>query len=465
MFIGREDELKFLEDKYHTDEGQFIVIYGRRRVGKTELLREFCKDKPHIFYTCTEIPDEQQLKSFGAKILATGLPAARYISSFSGWEQAFGSICEIPISEKKVLIIDEFPYAVKNNNSIPSMLQKVWDEHLKDQNVMVVISGSSMSFIEDEILSEHKPLYGRATGVMKILPMSFYEAIEFFPSFNNEEKIAAFSILGGIPHYLKQFDDRMSLEDNIKKNILTKGCVLYSEVEFLLKQELRDVNVYNVIIEAVALGNTKLNDIHQRTSIDKNKLSVYIKNLIELGIIVREFSVDENTKEHANSQRGLYFLTDNFFKFWYSFIFPYISEIESGDAEGIWEYAIKGNLNNFVSYGFEKVCIEFLRKKNRENTLPFHFTKIGRWWNKQDEIDIMALSNDKKSIILGECKYRNSPIDNHDINRTLKKYKTSSDVNVFHYFFSRSGYTADVLKNFSSPQITLISLNDIFNDE
>ena len=136
-----------------------------------------------------------------------------------------------------------------------------------------------MSFIEDEILSEHKPLYGRATGVMKILAMSYYEAIEFFPSFNNEEKIAAFSILGGIPHYLKQFDDRMSLEDNIKKNILTKGCVLYSEVEFLLKQELRDVNVYNVIIEAVALGNTKLNDIHQRTSIDKNKLSVYIKNL------------------------------------------------------------------------------------------------------------------------------------------------------------------------------------------
>lgn len=462
MFIGRKEELAFLEEKYNSETGQFIVLYGRRRVGKTELLKEFCKGKTNVFFTCTEVPDEKQISSISSRILATGVPAARYISSFSDWEQVFSNIKEIPGDGKKILVIDEFPYAVKANDSIPSILQKVWDETLKDSNVMIIISGSSMSFMEDEILAEHKPLYGRATGIIKMLPLNFYEAIQFFPGFSDEDKVTAYSILGGIPHYLKQFNDNLTLEENIKKNILTRGCILYSEVEFLLKQELREVNVYNVIIEAIALGNTKLNDIHQKTQIDKNKLSVYIKKLIELGIVGREFSADEKEKEQANVQRGLYSLTDNFFKFWYAFVFSNVSELEAGDADGIWEYVVKGDLNNFTSRGFEKVCIEYLRKRNKESTLPFHFTKIGRWWNKNDEIDIMALSHNRKEILLGECKYKNSPLDSHDIQRTLKKYSSTSDVKVHHWFFSKSGYNEEAQKLAASENLTLIDLEDIF---
>lgn len=462
MFIGRKEELAFLEEKYNSDIGQLIVLYGRRRVGKTELLKEFCKGKTNVFFTCTEVPDEKQINSISSRILATGVPAARYVNTFSDWEQVFSSIKEIPGDGKKILIIDEFPYAVKANDSIPSILQKVWDETLKDSNVMIIISGSSMSFMEDEILAEHKPLYGRATGIIKMLPLNFYEAIQFFPNFSDEDKIAAYSVLGGIPHYLKQFNDNLTLAENIKKNILTRGCVLYSEVEFLLKQELREVNVYNVIIEAIALGNTKLNDIHQKTQIDKNKLSVYIKKLIELGIVGREFSADEKEKEHANAQRGLYSLTDNFFKFWYAFVFSNVSELESGDTDGIWEYVVKGELNNFTSRGFEKVCIEYLRKRNKEDTLPFHFTKIGRWWNKNDEIDIMALSHNRKEILLGECKYKNLPLDSHDIQRTLRKYSSTSDVKVYHWFFSKSGYNEEAQKIAASEKLTLIGMEDIF---
>lgn len=342
MFIGRKQELQFLDDKYNSKGGQLIVLYGRRRVGKTETLREFCKNKPHIFYSCREISDKLQLRSFSEKLLREKIPAASYVKEFADWETAFRNITELPYGDnKKLLIIDEFPYMCKNNESIPSILQNLWDELLKDENVMIILCGNAMSFIEKELLAEKNPLYGRATGIYKMEAMGFYDAVQFFPNYTDKEKIIAYSILGGIPHYLAQFDPAIPLDDNIKKNILTKGCILYSEVEFILRQELRETPLYNSIIEAVALGNTKLNDISTKSLIeDTSKTSVYLKNLIELQIVEREFSVDDGTKERANNNRGLYRLTDNFFRFWYAFVFTNISELEGRDVDGVFEYAI-----------------------------------------------------------------------------------------------------------------------------
>ena len=277
MFIGREEELNFLVDRYNSADGQLVVLYGRRRVGKTELLRQFCQDKEHIFYTCTEIIDEKQLEAFSQRLLEKNQQAAKYITRFSDWEQALLSITELAKDKKIVVVIDEFPYMVKGNNAIPSILQKLWDEVLKQSNVMLILCGSAMSFIEKEVLAEKNPLYGRATGILKMQAMDFYSAQQFFPNYSIEDKITAYAILGGIPHYLKQFSDKYSLDENIVRNILIRGSVLYSEVEFLMRQELRETSVYNAVIEAVALGNTQLNDIYQKTQIDKSKLSVYLK--------------------------------------------------------------------------------------------------------------------------------------------------------------------------------------------
>ena len=323
MFIGRESELNFLEERYSSNKGELVVLYGRRRVGKTETLKQFCKDKPHLFFSCRECTDKLQLKNFSEKLLKEKIPASAYISEFTDWENAFRSITELPYGEKKKLVvIDEFPYMCKGNESIPSVLQNLWDDLLKDENIMLILCGSAMSFIEKELLAEKNPLYGRATGIYKMTEMGFYDAAKFFPDYSPKEKVIAYSILGGIPHYLNQFDGNRTLEKNIKKSILSKGCALYSEVEFLLRQELRETPVYNSIIEAVALGNTKLNEISMKSLIDDtSKTSVYLKNLIELGIIEREFSISESIKEKANSNKGLYRITDNFFRFWYSFVF------------------------------------------------------------------------------------------------------------------------------------------------
>ena len=462
MFIGREDELSFLEEKYQSNQGELVVIYGRRRVGKTETIRKFCEGKTHVFYTCVECPDEQQLRNFSIRMLQTGMPAANYIKSFSDWEQAFRSILEVPGSKKKILVIDEFPYMVKGNSSIPSIIQKLWDEVLKSSNIMVILCGSAMAFMEKEILAEKNPLYGRATGILKIKEMSFYDAIRFVPNYSAEEKIITYAILGGIPHYLKQFNDQLPLYENIQKNILTRGSILYSEVEFLLRQELRETATYNVVIEAIALGNTKLNDIYQKTQIEKTKLSAYLKNLIDLGIILREFSMDDKIKEQANVQRGLYRVNDNFFKFWYAFVFPNMSELEAGDAKGVFKYVVEPELDNFTSYAFEDVCKEYLRVKNRKEELPFYFSKIGRWWNKTDELDILAIDHAKKNYILGECKYKKSTFSLSDLKNMQRKINLKNDVHKLYYWvFSKSGFTEDVRNVAGEENAVLISLDEI----
>lgn len=464
MFIGRQEELEFLEDKYKSKKGELVVIYGRRRIGKTETIRKFCENKNSIFYTCIECPDEQQLSSFSIKILQNNIPAAKYIDRFSNWEQAFKSILEISTAEKIILVIDEFPYMVRANNSIPSILQNLWDEILKDKNIMIILCGSAMSFMEKEILAEKNPLYGRATGILKMNEMNFYDSIKFVPNYSPADKIMTYAILGGIPHYLKQFDDNISLKENIKKNILTKGSILYSEVEFLLRQELRETSIYNVIIEAIALGNTKLNDIFQKTHIEKTKLSSYLKNLMDLGIVCREFSMEEKLKEQANIQRGLYRLTDNFFRFWYAFVFPNMSELETGDSEGIYEYMVKSELDHYTSYIFEDVCKEYLRLKNRRNELPFHFIKIGRWWNKTDELDIMAVDLKNRNFILGECKYRNSAFALSDLTAMKKKFiPQNPDYHLYYWIFSKGGFTQDVINAAQEENIKIITMEEIIN--
>lgn len=482
MFIGREAELKFLQDKFDNENGQLVVLYGRRRVGKTETLREFCKGKQHVFYSCTQSTDKVQLSKFSKHILKEDIPAKQYISEFADWESAFRSVLDFPFGDqKKLLIIDEFPYMCKGNKSIPSVLQNLWDAELKDKNVMIVLCGSAMSFIEKELLAEKNPLYGRATGIYKMTEMGFYDAVKFFPNYSDKDKVLAYSILGGIPHYLRQFSSKLSLAENIKRNILTKGSVLYSEVDFLLHQELRETPIYNSIIEAVALGNTKLNDISQKSLVeDTSKTSVYLKNLIELGIVEREFSVDSKSKEKANSNRGTYRLTDNFFRFWYAFGFTNFSQLEDGDVDGVYDYVIAPALHEFASFTFEDVCKEFVREKQKKNELPFRYSKMGRWTGKttvrdkdapkgvrvaETEIDILGIGKGGKEYLVGECKFKNTPFDYSEYLDTVTKLTPLKDSAKFYYaLFSESGFDDKVVSEAgNNDNITLYNLNQVVN--
>ena len=482
MFIGREAELAFLQSKYEEKNGQLIVLYGRRRVGKTETLKEFCKGKPHVFYSCTQSTDKVQLAKFSKQVFKENIPAKKYISEFADWESAFSSVLDLPYGDqKKMLIIDEFPYMCKSNKSIPSILQNLWDTDLKDQNVMIVLCGSAMSFIEKDLLAEKNPLYGRATGIYKMTEMGFYDAVKFFPNYSDADKVLSYSILGGIPHYLRQFNPDISVADNIKRNILTKGCILYSEVEFLLHQELRETPIYNSIIEAVALNNTRLNDISTKALIDDtSKTSVYLKNLIELGIVERAFSVDSKTREKANANRGTYRLTDNFFRFWYAFGFTNYSQLEDGDVDGVYDYTIAPTLDQFASYAFEDVCKEFVREMQKKNALPFRYSKMGKWTGKttiydkdapngmrvgETEIDLLAIGRGDKEYLVGECKYIGEPFTYGEYYKTKVKLTPLKEKAAFFYaLFSRSGFEDKVIAEAASNgNIQLFNLAQIVN--
>ncbi len=472
LFIGRESELQFLNDAYESDKAEFIVLYGRRRVGKTELLNEFCKDKDAIFYTCREYTDTVQLKSFTEKVKTYNISALDFVDSFSSWEHAFASVMMLPTDKKKLLIIDEFPYACKSNESIPSVLQVLWDERLRHENVMIVLCGSAMSFIERNLLSEKNPLYGRTTGIYKLKPLPFCDAQKFFPDYSTEDKIIAYAILGGIPHYLKQFNKNLSLEDNVKKNVLRRGCTLYNEVEFLIKQELREPAVYNTIIEAIALGNNSFNDILTKTQIEKSKLSVYLKNLIELYIVEKEFPALSKDKAKSNASGGSYVLTDNFFRFWYSFAFRNLTDLENDDADGVWENDIQDSLHHFASKAFEQLSIEYIYAMNKAKALPFRISSASRYWGKTNksidgktravnlEIDILAPDNTKKKVIYGECKFTNEPFDMNEF-KNLKS-KIFIGESIYYYLFSLSGFT-DAVENeaANNSNIKLISARDL----
>jgi AAA+ ATPase superfamily predicted ATPase len=481
MFIGREQELQYFTEKYKAPGGQLVVLYGRRRVGKTEVLQKFAEGKPHIFYTCRELADIKQLAAFSERLLKAGSPAAKYLSSFPDWETAFKAVLYLPVERaKRLLVIDEFPYMCKGNPAIPSILQVLWDESFKNQELMLVLCGSAMSFIEKKILAEKKPLYGRATGIYKMTALPFADASKFFPHYSDEDKMLAYAVLGGIPHYLRQFDPNISLSENIVKNVLTKGCVLYSEVEFLIRQELREPALYNTVIEAIALGNTQLNDIYMKTQLEKGKISVYLKNLLELQILEREFSVLSGSKEQATSTRGLYRITDNFFRFWYSFVFTNLSDLETGDAEGVFNYVVLPELPDFSGPVFETVCREFIRAKNRRGELPFRVAKLGRWWGKlnkavltdtgdsklvaaETEIDIVAVDNKAKNYILGECKFRHAAMDVADLDHLREKAAVAKKGARLQYaLFSKVGFSKGLLEIAKEDEsVKLFSLADI----
>lgn len=479
MFIGRERELEFLENQFNSPKGRLIFLYGRRRLGKTETLRQFCKQKKHIYFSCSATTDDKQLNAFSTKLLKEIDPV---LSPFLDWTQALSSISELPYGNKKKLVIfDEFQNMFSANKEIPSILQNLWDHYLKDQNVMLVFCSSAISYTENDVLAANNPLYGRATGIYKMNELSFYETIKFFPNYSPEDQVLVYSILGGIPHYLIQFDNNLSLEENIKRNILSKGCVLYSEVEFILRQELREPGVYNTIIQTIALGSNNLSEISQKSLINNtSKTSTYLSNLINLGIIQKEFSVDSKTKEQSNNNKGMYSLTDNFFRFWYAFGFTNFSDLEDGLIDDVYNYSIKPSLHNYASVAFENICKQFVKKLRATNKLPFRYKDMGRWLGQttirdnnnpsktrtaETEIDILAISDNKKQYLVGECKFKNKPFQYSEYLTTISKLSPKkNNAEFFYALFSLSGFDERIIEiSKEDDHLTLYDINAIVN--
>ncbi|MCD8286815.1 MAG: ATP-binding protein [Clostridia bacterium] len=476
MFIGRQYELDLLNEKYTSNEAEFYAIYGRRRVGKTELLMHFCEDKPSIYFYCDETTDAEQLSDFSQIVMSFDNDEVRYAATFTSWAEAFRAVGDLCGTKKLVLVLDEFPYMVKNNRSILSVLQKVWDLELRHRNIFIIVSGSTMSFMEKDLLSERNPLFGRIGGSYKLEPLPSLDAMQFFPEYSDEDKIIAYSILGGTPYYLERFKTDKTINQNIEEIILKKGAPLYDIVRTVLREELREPSTYNRIIEVIAQGNTDFNDISTASKIESRKLSVYISTLIELGIVIKDYSFDIPDADKTNESAGKYYLADNFFRFWYRYAFHNKKLLEERKTSKVMDIIKKsaGGIHSYASKAFETVCIDYINEMDRRGKLPFGVLEVGRYWGKikenvngkprtsQVEIDLVANGEDKNQYILGECKFKNERLGEDELKGLQAKCPFRGEI--YYYLFSLGGFTNGIMEVAERDHhVVLVTAHEVVN--
>lgn len=439
MFIGREREVAALDRLYESNKFEFAVIYGRRRVGKTALINHFIDNKEAIYFMGVESNEKQNLENFSKSIIeySSGIEAE---TSFLSFQSALEYVFKLAEKKRFILAIDEYPYVARSSKSLASTLQLLIDKYKDTSQLMLILCGSSMLYMEDEVLAYKSPLYGRRTAQMKIQPFSFEETCRCFKNFSDEDKALAYGIVGGTPQYLLQMDDRLSIEDNIKNTYLNPISFLYEEPTNLLKQEVREPAIYTAIITAIAVGASRMSDISNKVGEDSNICANYLKSLINLGIVKKETPYGEKT-----SRKSIYSIEDNMFRFWYRFVPNNNSVIMRGAADIVYR-RIEPQLSEYMGTVFEEICKQYLWKLLLDGNSPVEFSELGRWWGndpiekKQTEIDIMG-EQDKKTALFGECKWTNEKVDLGVLETLIKRSKLFSYINVHLFLFSKSGFT------------------------
>jgi len=438
MFIGREQELKTLNKLYSSNKFEFAVIYGRRRIGKTALISEFTRDKDTIFFTGIETNVKQNLDNFSRCIMEynTGIAAD---SSFSSFQAALEYVFELAETKRIVLVIDEYPYVARASGSLASTLQLLIDRNKEHSKLFLILCGSSMSYMEDHVLSYKAPLYGRRTAQLKIKPFDFFEACRYFTNFDGYDKALAYGVVGGTPQYLMQFDDNFSIEENIKNTHLNTSSFIFEEPGNLLKQEMREPAIYNAVITAVATGCSKMNEISSKIGESTSVCATYIKNLIALGIVKKETPYGEKA-----SRKTIYSIEDNMFRFWYRFVPENTSIISRGAADLAYK-RIAPELPAYMGGVFEKICSQYLWKLLLDGKCTVNFSDIGRWWGtnpktrSQEEIDIMGV--DKDAALFAECKWTNEKIDVGVLETLVERSSLFKYKNKYFYLFAKTGFT------------------------
>ena len=398
-FINRIDEMKFLERKYKSKSAELIIVYGRRRIGKTELILKFCEKKKNLYFMGRLESREDTIKRFNNLLIERFNDKTLLNSPLQNWDAIFDYLAENS-RKREILVIDEFPFLVDRFPEIVSVIQDKWDNKIRDSTLMIILSGSSVSMMEKYALDYKSPLYGRRTGQWKVEKMNIVYLKEFFPDYRIEDIIRLYSCLDTIPGYLNVFSSDKDLIKNLKEKIFSKGEFLYEEIEILLREELRDPSNYMSILSSIAGGMTTFNEIYNRTKLDKSLLSKYLSVLENLGIMEKRIPITESYKSKLKAKGALYSLKDNFFDFWFRFIYLNKQELEKGNPESVLKN-IKSEIEAYVSRKFENFSIEALPYLKISN-----FSKAGRWWHKDKEIDIVALNEEKKEILFGECKWK-----------------------------------------------------------
>ena len=466
-FVNRVEELEILERSYSSNNASLFILYGRRRVGKTELINKFIHNSGVYFLATTE-GDRENINNFKSVISKYLEDVSILKASFDNWHSFFSvlvssSSFQTKSKESKIIIaIDEFPYLIEANRAIPSVFQKIYDTLLKKMNVMLILSGSSISIMENEVLSYRSPLYGRRTGQLKLKPLKFRYLAEFL-EYEFEDLCRTYFVFGGIPEYLLKLDPEVGFWENVSGKILSKGSPLYEEAEFLLRTEFREPRNYMLILRSISYGNHKLAEICDYTGLDKSMVSKYLDVLMSVGLVISEkpFGASEKFKRRS------YWITDQYLKFWFRYVLPHKSEIESSHNGGVLE-SIKADFPTFAGEQFENLMKGLIL----EGILGRPFDTVSRWWGRNgsgkkgrdvEEIDIVAHSEIRRELLFAECKWTKSPVSMDVVedlkmkSETLKKQFPGEKYT--YAVFSKSGFRGNYKE--LSDDTVLMGLTEI----
>ena len=456
MFVGREQELRKLNALYQSDHFEFAVFYGRRRVGKTTLIKEFIKDKKALYYMASEGTHTENLAGLSSAVMSFHGGV-----SFSSFEDLLIHIDQHCSNERQILVIDEYPYLAASYPAISSLLQRHIDNVWQHSRLFLILCGSSMSFMEHQVLGYKSPLYGRRTAQFKLYPFTYFDARQMLTTFHEEEQAILYGITGGIPEYLSRISHTKSLDDNIIDLFFDESGRLFEEPSNLLKQELKEPASYHSIISAIASGHSRINEIATKTGLETSGCSNQLTTLISLGIVKKEVPITEK----ENSRRTLYSLCDTMFLFWYRFVRPNLSAISRGAGIAVYENAVKPQLTDFMGRIFEDICVQYLFLPDIYENLPFFIGTIGKWWGtnphtkSQEELDLMAVF--EENALLGECKWKNTPVDKPIVQKLLERGNLFPYRKKWYYIFSKTGFTDAALAYGKDNNVKMIAFEEM----
>ena len=442
-FVNRTKELDTLEKQYRSNNSSLVIVYGRRRVGKTSLINEFLKrHNDTLYFLATEESETQNLNAF--KLQVAGYTNNELLKSASvDWLAVFKTLVNYKTQTKKIIVIDEFQYIGKANSAFPSIMQKVWDMLLANENIMLILCGSLISLMKSQTLDYGSPLYGRRTAQIKLKQIAFKHYGEFYNDMTAEQLVPFYAVTGGVPKYIEVFQGYKNIFEAIQENVLNHQSFLYEEPYFLLQREVSEIGSYFSLIKTIAMGNRKLADIASSLGIKATSLTKYLKVLTDLDLIEREVPATEVSSEKSKS--GLYRITDNYIAFWFKYIYPYRAYLEKGEGEYVMSKIKEGFIQNFASFVYEDICREKMWELSAKGE-TLSFEKVGRYWgSKAGEIDIVAIGNEDNNLILGECKYTKKEKGLELLHALQEKTPAIQSLtgakNVQYIIFSTAGFT------------------------
>lgn len=469
-FVSREMELALLDDLYHRQGAQFLILYGRRRIGKTALITHWGDSlaEPYFYWMASQTSAANQLRNFSQALFQFLNPETAVTPTFSypSWDAAFAEVARLAADKRVVVVLDEFTYVMQADSEVPSLIQRAWDHQLKGSQVFLILTGSLAGIIQRTALDYQAPLYGRATAKLKLQPLSFGALAKLMPKYNSEQRVAVYTITGGVPAYIELFDDSLNILQNLQTRIVSPTNVMLNDAVFLLHEQLEEPRNYVAILEAIGAGFHKMSDIATMSGIERSNIPKYLRVLRELGYVER--LVPATVRRPEKSKQGRYVITDSYLRFYYRFLVPHLPAIEQGRAKQAISLLYDHLLDFIGLHTFEELSRDWVNIKAEMGEFPFLPERTGSFWSKHAQVDVLALNWRTKDITLGECKWGQKAVGKSVIqtliDKTDKVLPGQFTWNVHYLFFARYGFTEEAKTLAQQHEAWLVTMADIEAD-